>query len=136
MQHTELDKERSSSMPFIKTATIKCYIGDEDKEAEGALDVHLFHEGTLVYERDNWGVHETWSDETMHQTTSGNLEHRRIPAHGTYVLNVVVSSGDNINMRGDWSIEILTTDGQILVSDPYQYMMETDVREMETSWTL
>ena len=49
---------------------------------------------------------------------------------------MVIDSGDNIDVNADWSVTILDTDGQTLVSDPYRYKFEKDVREFETSYML
>ena len=123
-------------MENVKTATISCNIVDDNKEKPGSFNVHLFHEGNLIYERDHWGLNEDWDDGTTHSTTTINLSHRNVPAHGTYVLNVQIDSGDNMDVNADWSVKILTTNSEVLQSDPYQYKFEKDVREFETSYTL
>ena len=123
-------------MAFVRTATITCVIIDDNKEKPGSFNVQLLQGGDLIYERDHWGLNEDWDNGTTHATTSINLSHRQVPAHGTYVLNVVIDSGDNIDVNADWSVTILDTDGQTLVSDPYRYKFEKDVREFETSYAL
>lgn len=123
-------------MAFVRTATISCVIIDNNKEKPGSFYVQLFQGGDLIYERDHWGLGEDWDNGTTHSTTSTNLSHREIPKHGTYLLNVVIDSGDNIDVNADWSVTILTTDGETLVSDPYRYNFEKDVREFETTYTL
>src|SRR5262245_22325498 len=123
-------------MPNIKTATITCNIVNDNKEEPGSFNANLFFEGDLIYERDHWGLGENWDNGTTHSTTTNNISHRNIPAHGSYVLNIVIDSGDRIDVNADWSVTILTTDGQTLVSDPYRFKFEKGVREFETSYTL
>jgi hypothetical protein len=122
-------------MPNIKTATVHCNITEEDKEKEGAFNVELLHEGNLIYERDHWGLTEEWGDGTAHSTTSSNISHRNEPAIGTYTLKVMIDGGVNIDVDANWSIEILTTDGETFVSDPYQYQFNNDIREFQTSYS-
>jgi len=121
-------------MPSIKTATIICNIVDDNKEKPGAFNAQLFHEGNLVYERDHWGLSEDWENDTTHRTTSSNLTHRNEPAFGGYTLKVFIDSGDNIDVNANWSIEVMTTEGETLVSDPYQFKFENDVREFQTGY--
>src|SRR5262249_22516067 len=123
------------TMPSIKTASILCNIGDDNKEKPGAFNVLLFHEGNIIYECDDWGLSEDWENDTTHSTTSGNVGHRNEPAFGSYVLKVMIDSGDNIDVNANWSIQVVTDDGETLVSDPYQYKFENDVREFQTTYS-
>jgi len=122
-------------MANIKTATIICNIVDDNKEKPGSFNTQLFHDGERVYERDHWGLSEDWENDTTHSTTSNNISHRNEPAFGSYTLKVLIDSGDNIDVNANWSIEILTTDGETLVSDPYQFKFENDVREFQTGFS-
>jgi hypothetical protein len=122
-------------MPNIRTATILCNIVDDNKEKPGAFNVQLFHDGNIIYERDHWGLSEDWENDTTHSSTSGNLSHRNEPAFGSYVLKVMIDSGDNIDVNANWSVQVLTDDDETLVSDPYQYKFENDVREFQTTYS-
>ena len=123
-------------MANVRTATITCLIVDDNKEKPGSFKVELFQGGDLIYERDHWGLNEDWDNGTTHVTTSGNLSHRNVPAHGNYVLDVVIDSGQNIDVNADWSVTVLDTDSNQLRSDPCRYKFENDVKEFETSYTL
>ncbi len=116
--------------------TIRCNIAEEDKEEEGSFNVELFYKGDLIYERDHWGLDEEWKDGSSYSTSSNNISHRKMPAHGTYVLNVTIDSGKNINVDANWSIKILSTSGTTLVSDPYKMNFVDIFQEFETSFTL
>jgi hypothetical protein len=124
-------------MASATVATIECEITDQEKMFQGSFQIQLFREATLLYERRHWGLQEEWVAGTSHETTSSDLSPRDLPAHGNYRLRVVIDEGDlAIAVHAKWSISIVTTDGDTLVSDPFIEFMDHQIREFETPFVL